>query len=141
MPYCPTCRTEYHEGVTHCADCGGTLRAGPVPETEASPLLDDSPKAEPVILCRLADGAEVQVVCAALREADIPFFLQTSGPISAALHLHHRRRRAGGLHHHSRQPAPAGPGRRGVDRPPHRAPRVAGRNGAGGVGLRSFKTP
>ncbi len=81
MPYCNTCRTEYHEGVTRCPDCGESLRPGRLPEV-VSDMVDESAETEPVVLCRLADGAEVQVVCAALREAGLPFYVQTFGPIS-----------------------------------------------------------
>ncbi|MFH1811700.1 MAG: DUF2007 domain-containing protein [Pseudomonadota bacterium] len=28
MPYCPQCRTEYREGVTHCSDDGSALVPG-----------------------------------------------------------------------------------------------------------------
>ena len=80
MSYCPVCQTEYREGLTNCPDCGAELRPGPLPES--APLYDESVEAEPVLLCRAADGAEVQVICAALREAGIAFYVQTSGPIS-----------------------------------------------------------
>ena len=31
MRYCPSCRSEYEDSVSKCAECGGELLAGPLP--------------------------------------------------------------------------------------------------------------
>jgi len=93
MPYCPDCRTEYRDGLTRCADCGAVLLAGPLPEMEGapaappSPPMDMSPESEPAFLCRVADPSEVEIICAALREAGIPCMTQGFGPITGGLAL------------------------------------------------------
>lgn len=39
MPWCPTCKTEYREGITVCADCGAALVDELVDEVEYEDLL------------------------------------------------------------------------------------------------------
>ena len=84
MPYCPRCRFEYREGVRACPECGGALAAGSL-APEGPPVFTEDPETEPVLLCRIADSSEAEMVCAALREAGIFCMQQTSGPITARL--------------------------------------------------------
>ena len=69
MPWCHTCEAEFVEGVTSCADCGGTLSAGPPqpkPEKERGP-------AGLVLLADVDDGVEAGLLEGLLRQNDIPF--------------------------------------------------------------------
>lgn len=73
--WCPSCRSEYREGFTECADCGTalveTLPPEPAsePKTELRPSLD--PGDDPVELTRLG-AVEAELLAAQLRDAGIP---------------------------------------------------------------------
>lgn len=67
MPWCPSCRTEYREGIERCPDCGATLVEGPVPapEVEWDPV-------EWVTVEETGDEAEARIVEGYLLEREIP---------------------------------------------------------------------
>jgi hypothetical protein len=67
--YCPSCRTEYREGFTTCADCDEAL----VEELSAEELLGES-ELEPLL--RTPSGDAMSVVIDALEAAEIPYVLQ-----------------------------------------------------------------
>jgi hypothetical protein len=73
--WCPSCRSEYREGFTECADCGTPLvdeeppEPAPPPRTESQPSLD--PADDPVELTRLG-AVEAELLAAQLRDAGIP---------------------------------------------------------------------
>ena len=67
--YCPSCRTEYREGFSTCADCGDALVATLSPED--GPL--DS-ALEPVL--RTASGDVMSAIVDALEAAEVPYVLQ-----------------------------------------------------------------
>jgi hypothetical protein len=83
MPFCPTCRFEYREGITHCPECGVDLVAELPPAEEAAPPPD--PDTELVELIRMGDPSQAEVIQAALREAGIQTMLKTHGPITGRL--------------------------------------------------------
>jgi hypothetical protein len=67
--YCPTCRTEYREGFSTCADCGAALVTTlPSPGTEIEPGL------EPML--RTSNSDEMSLLIEALEAAEIPYVLQ-----------------------------------------------------------------
>ena len=73
MGFCPTCRTEYVAGVTHCADCGRLL---------AQHLPDPRPLGEPVTevtLQTFANWLEASVWAERLRSAGIPVVVMPAG--------------------------------------------------------------
>jgi len=79
MPYCPTCKSEYHSGVTHCPDCDQPLLPGSPPEPARPPGV-------PLVrLCTLHDPSEADIVKAALSEAGIPALIRRHGPITGEL--------------------------------------------------------
>lgn len=82
MPFCPTCRFEYRQGIVHCPDCGDVL-VSELPPAPAIPL--PGPETEPVELCRMGDPNQVEVIQAALRAAGIATVLRTQGPITGEL--------------------------------------------------------
>ncbi len=82
MAYCPRCRFEYREGVTHCPDCGAELVAELPPEEE---FTLPTPETELVELCRMTDPNQAEVIKAALQEAGIATLLRTKGPITGEL--------------------------------------------------------
>ncbi len=82
MPFCPKCRIEYQEGITHCPDCGAELVAELPPEEESR--LSPS-ETELVELCRLSDPNQGDVLKATLEEAGIAALVRTKGPISGEL--------------------------------------------------------
>jgi len=83
MPFCPSCRFEYREGITRCRDCGVELVAELPPEDAQPPL--PTPETELVELCRVRDTNEGDLIQAALREAGIACNLKTHGAITADL--------------------------------------------------------
>jgi hypothetical protein len=66
--YCPTCRTEYREGFSTCADCGDELVATLEPETALEAALEP--------LLRTHSGDAMSAVVDALEAAEIPYVLQ-----------------------------------------------------------------
>ena len=79
MPYCPTCKSEYHPGVRRCPDCNRPLLDGSPPEPPPRPAI-------PLVqLCILYDPSEAEIVRAALSEAGIPTFIRRHGPITGEL--------------------------------------------------------
>lgn len=56
MPYCPTCRIDYPNDATRCAECGGGLQAV-TPEADA-----DSHEIRLAVLARFATSAEADMV-------------------------------------------------------------------------------
>ena len=78
MPFCPSCRYEYVEGVQTCPECGAALAPG-------SPATEEGPTSEYVRLVTLSDPAAAMVFKATLNGAGIPAIVQTHGPISGEL--------------------------------------------------------
>ena len=83
MPYCPNCLFEYREGIAVCPDCGTALKPGPPPVSGSADL--PRPETEPVVLCRISDSTEADIIRAALAEAGIPCALRAHGPIQSRL--------------------------------------------------------
>ena len=73
--WCPSCRSEYREGFTECADCGTALveelppEPASEPKAESAPSLD--PADDPVELTRLG-AVQAELLAAQLRDAGIP---------------------------------------------------------------------
>ena len=82
MAYCPNCNFEYRPEVTRCPDCGEDLLPGSPPPPKPEPSPRDT---EPVLLCRVPDPTEAEIIRAALSEAGIRCILQEHGPITARL--------------------------------------------------------
>ena len=79
MPFCPICRTEYHEGVERCPDCSVAL-ASSMPETPRDPT-EDSTLVE---LAFFANASEAEMVQELLESNDIETVLRgESDPIGA----------------------------------------------------------
>ena len=91
MPWCPTCRSEYREGFTQCADCGADLVDELPPEAEkavpssfvcrdvaggADPFADEkySDDEQPVFLVGLQEEAETLRLCEVLDSCHIAAF-------------------------------------------------------------------
>jgi hypothetical protein len=73
VSFCPTCRTEYVAGVTHCADCGRLL---------AQRLPDRRPVGEPVTevtVQTFANWLEASVWAERLRSEGIPVVVMPAG--------------------------------------------------------------
>ena len=81
MPFCPSCRFEYREGISRCRECGVELVAELPPEQAQSPV--PTPETELVELCRIRDPNRLAVLQAALREAGIAALLRTHGVLTA----------------------------------------------------------
>lgn len=64
--FCPSCRTEYREGYTTCADCQ-------VPLVEALPPGDETPDADLDVAFESTDPTAVAAAEEMLTEAGIPF--------------------------------------------------------------------
>lgn len=62
MPWCPNCKTEYREGITHCADCKAELVADlsavKADSSEATALLAKIDGSQPEFAKKLADFLE-----------------------------------------------------------------------------------
>jgi hypothetical protein len=83
MPYCPECRTEFRPGVTQCSDCGRSLLAGAAPSEKEETL--SAAETEPVLLCRVADPAEAEMIRSSLADAGIACVVEEQGPIAGLL--------------------------------------------------------
>jgi hypothetical protein len=72
MPFCPSCRYEYREGTTTCADCGAALVAR-LPETSG----------RRVELVKLYTGRsiETRMLQETLREHGIPSMVRAAEPL------------------------------------------------------------
>lgn len=63
MPYCPSCRYEYNEGIEKCSDCGTEL---------VSEISDEDAAEELVPVYFSTDENEVMIVKTILEDAGIP---------------------------------------------------------------------
>ncbi len=74
MPWCPNCKTEYREGITHCADCKAELVADlsavKVDSSEATALLAKIDGSQPEFAKKLADFLEYSGVPVNVAEPD-----------------------------------------------------------------------
>lgn len=61
--FCPNCKSEYREGVTHCAECGCPLVEALLPE----PAPEPEEALRPRFLCAAADDFEAEVLLGKLR--------------------------------------------------------------------------
>ena len=73
--WCPSCRTEYREGISRCADCRtelvGALPPPPTPPREA-PITGPFSPDDDVVELMTTTAAEAEVTAAHLRSAGIP---------------------------------------------------------------------
>lgn len=67
MPYCPSCRTEYREGIGECPDCGAALVESLPPAPQ--PVWDPT---EWVTVEELGDEVEARIIEGFLLEHDVP---------------------------------------------------------------------
>ena len=67
MPWCPKCRTEYHEGCKKCSDCDAELVKRLPPEHKAEPKFDTE-----AFLVTVDDEAQASVVESLLHSFGIP---------------------------------------------------------------------
>jgi hypothetical protein len=72
VPYCPSCKTEYVEGVKVCPDCG-TFLVDELP-SEDNPLLN----ADTVSIYKVADENEAYIIKGLLESEGILSLLQTN---------------------------------------------------------------
>jgi hypothetical protein len=73
VPFCPTCRTEYREGFTHCSDCGGAL-VSELPETAERDRRDQDFR--PIKLAGFSIPAEAEMVREFLEKNGIPAYVR-----------------------------------------------------------------
>lgn len=83
--FCPTCKAEYREGFTRCADCDVDLVSKPENQIE------DEAEEIAVLLWQGEDPVAFSAVTSALRDAQIPFDEtfgqdQMSRPFPTAIH-------------------------------------------------------
>lgn len=81
--FCPTCKAEYRDGFTRCAECGVAL-VGQL--TDSEPDSQPGPVGEPpVILWSGQDPVAFSVVISTLDAANIPYREYQSGDYTASL--------------------------------------------------------
>jgi hypothetical protein len=84
MPFCPSCRCEYLEGITECPDCQVALverLPEPPPATPARSEAD----LEQVELCVILGEIHAQLLQDRLREEGLPSRLQAAGLFTDAV--------------------------------------------------------
>ncbi|MCL2337359.1 MAG: DUF2007 domain-containing protein [Firmicutes bacterium] len=96
MAFCPSCKAEYREGFTVCADCGETLveKLALPPEKPEEPVryekyekpvmfecpaTEDVALGQPVLLYSGADDVNANILLATLKDHGIPVFLKRRG--------------------------------------------------------------
>ena len=67
--YCPKCKTEYRDGVSHCSDCGARLVQELPEERTADPVSSGF-----VTIVRTGDLIEADAIALELERHRIPFF-------------------------------------------------------------------
>ncbi|HET9400542.1 MAG TPA: DUF2007 domain-containing protein [Candidatus Acidoferrales bacterium] len=81
--YCATCKIEYRETYTRCAECGAELVASPEPDRE--PLLRGFDGQPPAVLWRGQDPVAFSAILSALADSGIPFFEANRRDFTASL--------------------------------------------------------
>jgi hypothetical protein len=84
MPFCPSCRCEYIEGIARCPDCDVAL-VERLPEEQVTAPVLAGVDLEEVELCVILGEIHAQLLQDRLREAGIPSRLQPAGPILDAV--------------------------------------------------------
>ncbi len=77
MPFCPSCRYEYKEGIIECPDCGDKLVES-LPE-EVQPAVDEERHIDWVALARLTSSQYAEMVLEGLRAKNIPAVIKSTG--------------------------------------------------------------